>query len=207
MTLKSRLEKLERSAVTLHVEGIRRPAEVTEAIWQRAMELLADYSPEMLHRWKSVEDLVESCRQRQPMEWEYFPTPILDVVDRATVEAETGELPPDLMTRLRNDLAHLAETPEAELVEFLRGLDMGIHDDYCLPPPYSVSVLEQVGNTAATICGELADKLRGGEISEAEYAAKLAQLLPPVTRADQENAMRRLLEMCLEPVELPQRPR
>ncbi len=42
MTLKSRLEKLERSAAAMHVAGIRRPADVPEEIWQRALELLAN---------------------------------------------------------------------------------------------------------------------------------------------------------------------
>ncbi len=198
MTLKSRLEKLERSIRGGGVQTIRRPADVAEGIWQRAMELLADYAADLLHPWRSLEHVVQWCREVQPDTWEHLPDPVMDVVARAEAEAETGELPPDRITRTRNNLASLAETPEEKLVEYLRGVDAGFCD-YGLPLPYSSFVLEEVGEKRlATVCSCHTRRLRRGEITAAEHAALLARLLPPVTRADQENAVRKLLEMVLE---------
>jgi len=160
------------------------------------MELLADYSPAMLHRWQSLDFMLAWCARVQPLELEHFPEPVIDVVLRAEVEAETGELPPDEITRIRIDLARLPETPEAELVEYLRSLEMR-PEEYCLPWPYSVALLQQTKGTTGP-CMYLAGKLRRGEITEAEHAAELAKFLPVVTRADQEQAVRTNLERLLE---------
>lgn len=43
-----------------------------------------------------------------------------------------------------------------------------------------------------------AGRLRSGEITEAEHVAELAKFLPAVTRADQEIAVRTMLEWLLE---------
>jgi len=193
-----RLKKLERSARPSPLETMSRPDDVPWEIWRRAMELLADYSPDMLHPWKSLQDLADHWRRFPWPEWVDAPEPIGDVVLRAMAEAETGELWPDRITEIKTDLANLAETPEAELVEFLRAIDRTPEDFYCLPWPYSVAVLEQAGaGDLSGRCKCLADKLRRGVITAEEHAAELAKILPPITRADQENAMRTILEQLL----------
>ena len=193
-----RLKKLEKSARPNPLETMPRPADVPWEIWRRAMELLADYSPEMLHPWTSLQYLADRWRASPATQVLYAPEPIGDVVLRAMAEAETGELWPDRITRTRTQLANLAETPEAELVEFLRAIDKIPQDVYGLPWPYSVVVLEQVGaDNLLGRCKCLADKLQRGVITAEEHAAGLAELLPPITRADQENAMRTVLEQQL----------
>ncbi len=200
MTLKSRLEKLERSAAAMHAGGIRRPADVPEQIWQRAMELLAECSPAMLRPWTSLQDVAQWCRDVQPEEYLNFPDPILHVVIRALAEAETGELPPDWITSTRDELAHIAEIPDEELAEIVRVVEIG-NDCYHLPPPYVPGFLD--GHAQARALA-LARKLERGEITPQEHAAELATFLPPVTRADLENAARKFWELYLECVEPPE---
>jgi hypothetical protein len=198
MTLKLRLENLERSAAAVQVEGIRRPEDVPEEIWRRAMELLADYSPEMLRPWKSLEDVAEWCVRLEPKTWDAFPDPVLDVVGRASSEAETGVLPLEWSARLRNQLAALPEMPEDELMDILR-LDEAAGTDYGLPLPYTKRLLEETGHgDLTTPCMYYFCELRRGAITAAEHAAQLAKILPPVTRADMEKTARAFLKKMLK---------
>jgi|SRR5271157_276640 len=197
MKIESRLKQLEKATGPGQAAFIRRPADVPKAIWRRAMELLAEYSPDVLYPWTSLQDLAESCRTTPQTEWEKLFHPIVDVVERARFEAETGELLPDWITSIPIHLANMAEMPETTLVRFLRAINKGL-GDYCLPSPYSVEVLRQVADEdTLTRCMEFADKLRRGEITTEEHTAELAKFLPPITRADQEKAMRTFLEQFL----------
>jgi len=198
MTLSSRLKKLEQSNRVLGVESIRRPDDVPEEIWLRAMELLADYSPAMMLDWHNLAFLIEWCCRVQPQGIEDFPEPVIDVVYRAMVEAETGELPSDRATWLRDELVRVAEMSEEELVEHHRVVETR-PEDYLLPWPYSPFLLKQMGEHLTTWSMYHAARLSRGEITEAEHAAELAKFLPVVTRADHEKAVRTLFEMSLEP--------
>ncbi len=205
MKIESRLQQLEKATSPGHANFIRRPADVSKALWQRAMNLLADYSPEMLYPWTSLQDVAETCRAFPQTEWMKLPNPVTDVVSRAWIEEETGELWPDWITSTLDQVDEIPEIPEANLVEDVRMIDIG-EDDYCLPSPYSLGVLRQVADEDALTqclerCRDYADKLHRGEITAEEHAAELAKFLPPITRADQENALRTFVEQSL-PVHL-----
>jgi hypothetical protein len=197
MTFNSRLKKLEQSNAFRVAQAIAQPVDVPEAIWQRAMQLLKDYSGHLLHPWTSAQEVAEWCRDIQPHKWKDFPDPIRDVVARAMAEAKTGKLPPDWITVIKNAIAEVAEASDEELMECLRAIDFP-SEDYCLPPPYSLSFLNYVADEyVPTWCMYFGSQLQRGEISAAEHAAELAKILPPITRANMEKAVRKHLEMML----------
>ena len=196
MTLKSRLEKLERLVGPRPIETIRRPAEVPEEIWPRVLELLNDLPPDELDGWKGIGELAKSYRERQVDTIECCPEPVLDCVRRAIVEAETGTLPPPRNERARLVRANLGNWSEDKLIAFLRRLDEGL-SDHCLPWPYSTSLLDGMSERVSAHATYLACELRRGAITPEKHAAELAKFLPPVTRADLEKAVRNLPDELL----------
>ena len=187
MSLKSRLDKVERVVGVGPVEGLRPPAETPEPIWRRALELLTALPADEFGGW-SVAEVVAWCRERPGSAPGHLPDPLLDCLARAEVEAETGRLPPPCNQRGRLARADLGNWSEEQLIAFLRHLDAATGDDY-LPWPYSTWLLEGISEHAKAQAFYHVCELRRGAITPEEYAAKLAKFLPPVVRADLEKTV------------------
>jgi hypothetical protein len=69
MTIESRLKRLERATGMAAVKALMKippPEKIPEKIWQRALELLAARSDEMVGPGMSVRELVQSCLDNPP---------------------------------------------------------------------------------------------------------------------------------------------
>src|SRR5580692_8849872 len=100
MTVKSRLEKLERAAAARAaiiaerekpmaqrlIEILPLPEYMPEDLWKRALELLVEDSPESVHPWKSLDEFIERCRENPAYRIVNLPDPLLDVCQRAAIE-------------------------------------------------------------------------------------------------------------------------
>jgi hypothetical protein len=135
---------------------------------------------------------VQFFEECPPKSLEYVSIPVLECLERAGIEAETGELPPERLALLRTALAGVKRMSEEELLAFIREHDRD--PETCrLPPPYTYRFLRELDGDYAVKCHGYVDKLNRGEIAEAEFAAELAEFLPPVSRENLEKAVRGIL--------------
>jgi hypothetical protein len=128
MSLKSRLERLERIIDAMLPDPTRPPQDVPVSLWQRALELLFELQPEELEG-RRLDDLLVELLARQGWPIERQPVPFQICLMRAQVEEETGLLPPLPEQQGRLARAKLGDYPDEVLIALLCGGNHPNQDD------------------------------------------------------------------------------